>query len=173
MMRTMGIDLGRVGAIVILSDESAGNAWPLWARQVDFHRLKPWGLQATIDKLLVDYGVQVVATERPITGRWDPRPGIPMAQRGQQELVKAACGRRDIPVRDYPPRELKKAVVGKGTATKVDMQNHIRALLRLDLGEHVADAAALALLVMNRERTRLKAQSQTRMRLRAGRKARL
>jgi len=46
----------------------------------------------------------------------------------------------DIEVFEYAPREIKQAVVGKGSATKEQVQHMVRAMLELD-GEPSPDAA--------------------------------
>ena len=54
---------------------------------------------------------------------------------------------REIPVAEYAPREIKQAVVGKGSADKLQVQHMVRVLL--SLGEtpqaDAADALAIAL----------------------------
>jgi len=54
---------------------------------------------------------------------------------------------QDIPVYEYTPREIKQAIVGKGNASKVQMQHMVRVLLGLNKlpQEDAADALAIAL----------------------------
>ena len=54
---------------------------------------------------------------------------------------------QDIPVYEYTPREIKQAIVGKGNATKVQIQHMIKVLLGLSEcpQEDAADALAIAL----------------------------
>jgi len=54
---------------------------------------------------------------------------------------------QDIPVYEYTPREIKQAIVGKGNATKVQIQHMIKVLLSLSEfpQEDAADALAIAL----------------------------
>jgi len=54
---------------------------------------------------------------------------------------------QDIPVYEYTPREIKQAIVGKGNATKVQIQHMIKVLLNLSEfpQEDAADALAIAL----------------------------
>ncbi len=64
----------------------------------------------------------------------------------------------DIEVFEYAPREIKQAVVGKGSATKDQVQHMVRSLLRLD-NEPSADAAdALATALCHAHRRRLTSQ---------------
>lgn len=66
-------------------------------------------------------------------------------------MARGACmiaaAKNNIPVHEYAPTLAKKAVVGKGHATKEQMQRMIRLLLRLDqeLCEDISDAFSLAL----------------------------
>lgn len=54
---------------------------------------------------------------------------------------------QDIPVYEYTPREIKQAIVGKGNATKLQIQHMIKVLLSLNEfpQEDAADALAIAL----------------------------
>ncbi len=54
---------------------------------------------------------------------------------------------QDIAVSEYTPREIKQAIVGKGNASKVQMQHMVKVLLGLNKfpQEDAADALAIAL----------------------------
>lgn len=58
-----------------------------------------------------------------------------------------AVANYDVPVYEYTPREIKQAIVGKGSATKAQIQHMIKALLSLNETpqEDAADALAIAL----------------------------
>lgn len=63
-------------------------------------------------------------------------------------MALLAAARRDLPVYEYAPKKAKLAVVGKGQATKSQVQQMIQALLRLPHlpePEDAADALALAI----------------------------
>ncbi|MBI3272812.1 MAG: crossover junction endodeoxyribonuclease RuvC [Planctomycetes bacterium] len=63
-------------------------------------------------------------------------------------LVLVAACLRDIPVHEYSPASVKKAVVGSGQASKIQVQLMVRAVLRLSetpRPDHAADALALAI----------------------------
>ena len=61
----------------------------------------------------------------------------------------------DVEVFEYAPREIKQAVVGNGSATKVQVQHMVVSLLRLD-GEPSTDAAdALATALCHGHQRRL------------------
>ena len=61
---------------------------------------------------------------------------------------------RDVPVAEYAPREIKQAVVGKGSADKQQVQHMVRVLLNLDRTPQAdaADALAVALCHSFRQR---------------------
>lgn len=63
-------------------------------------------------------------------------------------VIVLAATRRGIPVYEYSPSQAKKAVVGKGRASKGQVQMMVQAILRLSSlpePEDAADALALAL----------------------------
>lgn len=63
-------------------------------------------------------------------------------------MALLAAAKRDIPVFDYTPMQAKRAVVGTGAASKEQVQQMIRHLLRLSelpTPQDAADALALAL----------------------------
>jgi crossover junction endodeoxyribonuclease RuvC len=63
---------------------------------------------------------------------------------------------RDIPTREYSPREVKKAIVGKGSASKQQVQYMIASLLKLKQTPKyydVTDALAVAVCHVHRRRS--------------------
>ncbi len=59
-----------------------------------------------------------------------------------------AAVEREIPTTEYSPREVKKAVVGNGSASKVQVQYMVKSLLRLSdphMLHDTSDALAIAL----------------------------
>ncbi len=63
-------------------------------------------------------------------------------------VVCLACGQAKIPVKSYSAKRIKKAITGKGNASKYQIQHMIQRLLRLDKLPSpfdVSDALALAL----------------------------
>lgn len=56
-----------------------------------------------------------------------------------------ACVNRAMPVSEYTPREIKQAIVGKGAASKHQVQHMIQSIL--SLSDHPAEDAADALAV--------------------------
>ena len=67
-------------------------------------------------------------------------------------VVALAASQSGIPVFEYSPKEAKKAVTGIGAASKSQVQNMVRSLLRLSVipePEDAADALALAICHYN------------------------
>ncbi len=58
-----------------------------------------------------------------------------------------ACATRELPVREYTPRQVKQAIVGRGGADKRQVQHMVRVLLALPASPQAdaADALAVAL----------------------------
>jgi len=76
---------------------------------------------------------------------------------------------RDLKVAEYSPRQVKQAVVGKGGATKFQVQHMVKVLLKL-AGDPQADAAdALAVALCHGHTNQTLAQVPTARRARAGR----
>jgi crossover junction endodeoxyribonuclease RuvC len=75
-------------------------------------------------------------------------------------VILLAAQQAGIDIAEYPPAEIKKAVVGTGAATKEQVQFMVARLLRLKSAPQPADAsdgvaAALALVMTARYRSRL------------------
>ncbi|MBN2225117.1 MAG: crossover junction endodeoxyribonuclease RuvC [Deltaproteobacteria bacterium] len=62
-------------------------------------------------------------------------------------VVLLAAARRDVPVFEYSPREVKSAVTGYGAAEKGQVESMIRAILCIEgkVSSHACDALAVAL----------------------------
>ena len=69
-------------------------------------------------------------------------------------VVVAECARRHLPVHEYPPARVKRAVTGTGAATKDQMRRMMQAVFRLpDLPqEDSADALAIAMTHLHQRR---------------------
>jgi crossover junction endodeoxyribonuclease RuvC len=63
-------------------------------------------------------------------------------------VIMVAARQKKIPIYQYSPSSAKKAVVGRGNATKMQVQNMVKALLNLERipePDDAADALALAI----------------------------
>ncbi len=97
-----------------------------------------------LSELIAEYQPTEMAIEKVFMHR-NPDSALKLGQaRGTAICVVA---NQDIPVHEYTPREIKQAIVGKGNASKVQMQHMVRVLLGLNKfpQEDAADALAIAL----------------------------
>ena len=62
-------------------------------------------------------------------------------------VVILACSHRQIPIYEYTPLEIKKAVVGYGRAEKIQIQTMVKAILHLSELPRVDAADALAVAI--------------------------
>ena len=98
------------------------------------------GLGAILD----EYQPQEVAIERVFMAR-NPDSALKLGQARGAAMCAAVL--RDLPVHEYAAKEIKLAVVGKGSADKVQVQHMIGVMLNLH-GKIQADAAdALAVAI--------------------------
>jgi crossover junction endodeoxyribonuclease RuvC len=106
-----------------------------------------------LDLLLDELRPRAVAVER-VLFQVNARTAISVGQ--ASGLALAAAARREIPVVQYSPNEVKLAVTGDGGADKAAVQFMVTKLLRLAVAPDppdAADALALALCHAWRERT--------------------
>ena len=132
-------------------------------------------LLESLDKILAEYSPQAVAVEGVFQHR-NARSALILGH--ARGVVLASAARRELPVHEYSPMEIKKAVTGSGRSSKTQIQQMIA--IRMGLAdvpqEDAADAqhsqlqiaphlqqprrsrksakAALAALVANQERNR-------------------
>ncbi len=105
------------------------------------------GLSALIDEHKPDE----MAVEMPIFGR-DPQALLKLG-RAQAAAMLAAL-QRGLPVAQYTPAEVKKAVTGNGNATKETVYRMIEAMMTLTgrVGYDATDALAVAICHSNHRR---------------------
>jgi len=139
-----GIVTRRGGALVLLASGTVRNAGntPLPARLQNIYR--------ELHRIIQQYRPTECAIESAFYGKnaqsalkLGHARGVSMLAAVEQELVTA----------EYSPREVKKAVVGNGNATKEQVQYMVRSLLRLDGGRmrlDASDALAIALCHLQR-----------------------
>ena len=102
-------------------------------------------LWADLELLLDDLRPDVVVVER-VLFQTNARTAMSVGQ--ASGLTLAAAARRDIPVVQYSPNEVKLAVTGYGAADKAQVQAMVAKLLGLDEAPRPADRAdALALAI--------------------------
>lgn len=91
----------------------------------------------SVSSIIAEYGPDVVAIESVFVHR-NAGSALKLGQ-ARSAAICATFG-SNIEVFEYAPREIKQAVVGKGSATKHQVQHMVAALLKLD-SEPSADAA--------------------------------
>jgi len=151
-VRILGIDPGsrRTGYGVIDSDGQQSryvasgviNAQQLARSGAPAARLRV--IFAGVSELLDTYAPQEMAVERVFVAR-NPDSALKLGQ--ARAAAICASFALDMAVSDYAPREVKLAVVGKGGASKAQVQHMVGVLLTLreNLPEDAADALGVAL----------------------------
>ncbi len=101
-------------------------------------------LGAEIVEILQQLRPDVIALEQAFTGR-NASSALKLGLcRGAVMLLSA---QHSLPLREYAPAKIKRVVVGRGRATKQDVQQRVRLLCRLrrEPSSDAADALAIAL----------------------------
>ena len=148
--RILGIDPGSVRTGVGIVDvDATGRPTHVFHRPLlllgaeDFpQRLKL--LLDGLSEIFEEFRPQEVAIERVFMAR-NPDSALKLGQARGAAMCAAVM--RDLPVHEYAAKEIKLAVVGKGSADKVQVQHMIGVMLNLP-GKIQADAAdALAVAI--------------------------
>jgi len=97
-----------------------------------------------MEEVVNEYGPSVMAVERVFVQR-NVDSALKLGQ--ARGAVICAGARRALPVHEYTPAEIKKAIVGKGNADKAQIQHMAKVLLNLRgaLSADAGDALACAL----------------------------
>jgi crossover junction endodeoxyribonuclease RuvC len=135
-VRKDGSRLLRLGSGAIKLDEKA----PLEERLVV--------LQENLDQVLTQHGPDAAAVE----DLFFAKNAMSALKLGHARgVVLLTLARRGLPIASYPPALVKRSIVGKGRATKGQMQKVVQAILGLaELpGEDEADALAVAICHLN------------------------
>jgi len=143
-MRILGLDPGsRITGVGIIEGERlihaesvrlGGGPMPERLGQI-FERLAA---------IIAEHRPDIAAVETVFMSR-NPQAAIKLGQaRGAAICAAVAAG---MEVFEYAPREIKQAIVGRGSAAKEQVQHMTRILLKTDvrMGEDSADALAVAL----------------------------
>jgi crossover junction endodeoxyribonuclease RuvC len=148
-LRVLGIDPGSAvtgyGIVVLRGQDLTAleyGAWRLDVRLPLEERLRQ--LYEAIVALVAGYRPQEVAIEDFYVGH--ARAAVTIGQVRAMALLAAA--QAGLPVSLYRPLEVKQAVVGYGLGDKAQVQEMVRALLRLETAPQPPDAAdALAVAI--------------------------
>ncbi|MHB0937567.1 MAG: crossover junction endodeoxyribonuclease RuvC [Armatimonadota bacterium] len=157
-MRILGIDPGLIATgygVVEMSEQyrldclAAGVIRPdskdLTARLLQIHE--------QVTKILHEFIPDALAIEDLFTTYEHPKTAVLMGH--ARGVVVLAAAQRAVPVINYAPTEMKRAVTGHGRASKQQVQAMVQRLLRLPEAptpDHVSDALALAVCHAYRER---------------------
>jgi crossover junction endodeoxyribonuclease RuvC len=97
-----------------------------------------------LDEILTANSVQAAAIEE-VFMKNNPSSALKLGQARGAAIV--ALLQHDLPVAEYSPRQIKKAIVGSGAAEKTQVQFMVKLLLKIknDLQADEADALAIAL----------------------------
>ncbi|MBZ0264737.1 crossover junction endodeoxyribonuclease RuvC [bacterium] len=104
------------------------------------------------NELIQSYHPTVVAIEDPFVGK-NARSALALGRAGGVLLVAAA--QNNLEIANYTPRTIKSAIVGRGAATKEQVQFMVQRLLGLQEAPKpldASDAIAVALCHLNRHR---------------------
>jgi len=105
-------------------------------------------INAAVDDLIEEYAPEEVAVENPFYAQ-NIRTALTLGQvRG---AVLVAVAGRGLPLFEYSPLEIKKAVTSYGQAEKNQVNDMVRTLLRIEeaVEEDAADALACAICHLN------------------------
>jgi crossover junction endodeoxyribonuclease RuvC len=98
-------------------------------------------VSAIIDK----YSPDEMAIEAPFYGK---NPQVMLKLGRAQGSAIASANLKNIPITEYPPRTVKLAVTGKGSASKIQVSSMVHSLLNIETQEKYldsTDALAIAL----------------------------
>jgi crossover junction endodeoxyribonuclease RuvC len=129
--RGSGTRVHGLGVLVTPTD------WPLPSRLAT--------LQRELSALFDSFRPEVLALER-VLFQVNVRTALSVGQASGLAMVEAA--RRDLPVVEYSPNQVKDAVVGYGAATKAQVQRMVQTILGLATPPRPADAADAAAIAL-------------------------
>jgi len=146
MVRILGIDPGsRVTGYGIVDIEGALTRPVAWGgiRTTGEHADRLKQIFDAVAELVTEHRPDELAIERVFVNR-----NADSALKLGQARAAALCATfsQDIPVHEYAPREVKKALVGNGGAEKAQVEYMVKVLLGLrgDMQSDAADALAIA-----------------------------
>lgn len=110
-------------------------------------------LYEAISRILDEYKPQLTAVESMFFGK--NIQGI-FSLGHARGVIMLAISQKGIPIFEYSPREVKKAVVGNGNASKQQVRYMVSQMLPLTKSSITSDAAdALAVAICHHNRTRI------------------
>ena len=119
------------------------------------HVLRLKSIHESVTQLIEEFKPDLCAVEMPIYGK-NPQSMLKLG-RAQAAAMLAALNRQ-IPVTEYTPKEIKKAVTGNGNASKEQVRFMVETMLDMKQGASItmdaSDALAVALCHLHRGATR-------------------
>jgi crossover junction endodeoxyribonuclease RuvC len=109
--------------------------------------------------LIAEYAPDQVAVENVFVSK---NAGSALKLGQARGAAVCAAISRELPVAEYSPRSVKQAIVGRGSADKIQVQHMITVLLKLGEApqEDAADALAVALCHQHTQQTTSRMQAQ-------------
>jgi len=155
-LRILGIDPGTLQMGVGLVDADADLLKPVFADALSAARTDPlpqrlnYMYNSLVD-LIREWSPSVVAIEHPFLAR-NVRSALAVGQ--AQAVAMMAAAQWDLPVCNYSPRQIKKAVTDHGGSSKAQVQEMVSVLLGLESPPRSLDAAdALAVAICHANAT--------------------
>lgn len=162
-VRILGIDPGSVRTGVgIVDADATGRAahvfhTALALGDADNFPLRLKRILDQLGELIERYRPQEVAIERVFLAK-NPDSALKLGQARGAAICAAVL--RDLPIHEYAAREVKQAVVGRGSAEKSQVQHMVGVLLNLQGEKLQADAGdALAIAITHAHARTLSAQT--------------
>ena len=156
--RVLGVDPGtRMVGYALLDVPAPGRFEYVECGLLDVRRDGDLGMRLLelargLDELIDEFTPECLAIERAFHGV-NSSSALTLAEaRGALKLVAL---RRDLTISEYAPAMVKRAVVGQGRATKVEVQQRVRLLCRLDSTPRPDAADALAIAICHVQASRL------------------
>ncbi|MCH8276154.1 MAG: crossover junction endodeoxyribonuclease RuvC [Bacteroidetes bacterium] len=158
-MIVLGIDPGShatgFGVIEVLqSEERLLDFGVIKLRPDESHQLRLKTIYSDLCQLIGLYLPDTCAVEMPVYGK--NAQSMLKLGRAQAAAMLAALN-HEIPVTEYTPKEVKKAVTGNGNASKEQVQYMVRSILAVDesikMRHDASDALAVGLCHAQRNRT--------------------
>jgi len=114
-----------------------------------------WDLYREIKQVLWEAPPDLVALEDVFSHRYYPKAALLLGH--ARGVICLASAERGVRVETLPPAEVKRALVGNGRASKLQVQRAVQRLAGLPEPPptHVADAIAVALTALSRSGARL------------------
>jgi crossover junction endodeoxyribonuclease RuvC len=152
-MRVLGLDLSLrstgYGVIELIENRYAVQAYgTIKTRRADELPVKLLGIKSAIDGLIDRHSPEEVAVENPFYAR-NIKTALILGQVRGAALVAVAG--RGLPLFEYSPLEIKKAVTSYGQAEKDQVNAMVRTLLGIEeaVEEDASDALACAFCHLN------------------------